>query len=86
MERVIVKITVDLSKIPNLQELLPKEQAVVAKWKEEGIQEHLFLYGDQGAILVFRDIDEDKAKELIPLLPLVQYADKVEYLSVQKYY
>ncbi|MGN6640968.1 MAG: hypothetical protein ACTHJ8_18805 [Mucilaginibacter sp.] len=86
MERVIVNITIDLNKVPNLQELLPKEQAVVAKWKEEGIQEHLFLNGDQGAILVFKDITVDKAKELIPLLPLVQYADKVEYQSVQKYY
>ncbi|MDO5616405.1 MAG: hypothetical protein Q4G16_09455 [Cruoricaptor ignavus] len=86
MNRVIVNISVDLTKIPNLQELLPKEQAVVAKWKEDGIQEHLFLNGTKGAILVFKDIDENKAKELIPLLPLVQYADNVVYLSVEKYY
>ena len=86
MKRVIVNISVDLSKIPNLQELLPEEQAVVAKWKEDGIQEHLFLKGDKGAILIFKDIDEEKAKELIPLLPLARFADGVEYTTVEKHY
>lgn len=86
MERVIVNITVDLNSIPNLQELLPKEQAIVAEWKNAGIQEHLFLNGDKGAILVFKNINIEKAKELIPLLPLAQYAEKVEYLNVTKFY
>lgn len=47
----------------NFQEILKHEQEVVAKWKEEGILEHLFLRQTKnGAVLIFKDIDEEKAK------------------------
>jgi muconolactone D-isomerase len=85
MKRVQVNITSNLSNVPNLDELIQKEFATVGQWKEQGILEHLFVKeaGD-GAVLVFMDIDEVKASELIPTLPLSTYFVNVEYLKVDK--
>lgn len=79
-------LTIDTDNLPsNFQEILKHEQEVVAKWKEEGILEHLFLRQTRnGAILIFKDIDEHKAKELMETLPLYQLKKSVEYLSLIK--
>ena len=67
----------------NFQEIIKQEQEVVAQWKEEGILEHLFLRQTKnGAILIFKDIDEEKAKELMEKLPLYQLKKSVEYLNL----
>jgi len=84
MNRIQAILTLDMENIPeNFQEILKHEQEVVAKWKEEGILEHLFLRQTKnGAVLIFKDIDEEKAKELMKKLPLYQLKKSVEYLNL----
>jgi len=86
MTRVQAILTLDMENIPSdFQEILKEEQEVVAKWKEEGVLENLFLrQGRNGAILIFKGIDEDKVKELMLTLPLYKLKKSVEYLNLIK--
>jgi muconolactone D-isomerase len=86
MNRIQAILTLDMENIPeNFQEILKHEQEVVAKWKEEGILEHLFLRQTKnGAILIFKDIDEEKAKELMEKLPLYHLKKSVEYFNLMQ--
>lgn len=60
-------------------------QEVVARWKEEGILEHLFLRQTRnGAVLIFREADEEKVKQLMESLPLFKLKKSVEYLNLIK--
>lgn len=79
-------LTIDVDNIPeNFQEILKHEQEVVAKWKEEGILEHLFLRQTRnGAVLIFREADEEKVKKLMESLPLFKLKKSVEYLNLIK--
>jgi hypothetical protein len=84
MNRIEAILTLDMDNIPsNFQEILKHEQDVVAKWKAEGILEHLFLRQQRnGAVLIFKDIDEEQVKELMKTLPFYQLKKSVEYLSL----
>ena len=84
MNRIEVILTLDMDNIPsNFQEILKHEQEIVAKWKAEGILEHLFLReARNGAVLMFKDIDEEQVKELMKTLPFYQLKKSVEYLSL----
>ena len=86
MNRILAILTLDMENLPsNFSEILKQEQEVVAKWKAEGILEHLFLRETKnGAILIFKDIDETKAKELMEILPFYQLKKSVEYLSLMQ--
>lgn len=86
MNSVQAILTIDTDNLPeNFQEILKHEQEVVAKWKEEGILEHLFLRQNKnGAILIFKNMDEEKAKEYMSTLPLYKLKKSVEYLSLIK--
>jgi muconolactone D-isomerase len=86
MNRIQAILTLDMENIPeNFQEILKHEQEVVSKWKEEGILEHLFLRQTKnGAVLIFKDIDEAKAKELMETLPLYQLKKSVEYFNLMQ--
>ena len=79
-------LTIDTDNLPpNFQEIIKHEQEVVAQWKEEGILEHLFLrQGRNGAVLIFKDIDEQRAKELMETLPLYKLMKNVEYYCLMK--
>jgi muconolactone D-isomerase len=79
-------LTIDTDNLPsNFQEIIKHEQEVVAQWKEEGILEHLFLrQGRNGAVLIFKDIDEQRAKELMETLPLYKLMKSVEYFNLMK--
>jgi muconolactone D-isomerase len=79
-------LTLDMENLPaNFQEILIHEKEVIEKWKEEGILEHLFLRQNKnGAILIFKDIDEEKVKELMATLPLYKLKKSVEYLNLIK--
>ncbi len=58
---------------------------VVAQRKEEGILENLFLRQVRnGAILIFKGVDEEKVKELMITLPFYKLKKNVEYLSIIK--
>ena len=86
MNRIEVILTLDTDNLPdNFQEIIQKEQEVVAKWKEEGILEHLFLRpARNGAVLIFKDVDEVKVKEFMEILPLYPLKKTVEYLNLIK--
>ncbi len=86
MNRVQAILTIDTENLPsNFPEIIKHEQEVVAKWKTEGILENLFLrQGKNGAVLIFKDVDEAKAKELMETLPLYKLKKSVEYFSLIK--
>ncbi len=86
MNRVEAILTIDTDNLPaNFEEIIKHEQEVVAQWKAEGILEHLFLrQGRNGAVLVFKGLDEAKVKELMETLPLYQLKKNVEYLNLIK--
>lgn len=83
MNAILVNST--LGKVENIEEILPKEFAVVTKWKEEGILAHLFIKeAAGGAVLVFNETDLAKVQELISQLPLYPHFEKTEYTLLEK--
>ena len=84
MNRVQAILTLDMDNLPdNFQDILKHEQEVVAKWKAEGILEHLFLRkGRNGAVLIFKDLDEDQVKAYLEELPFYKLRKSVEYFSL----
>jgi hypothetical protein len=85
-KNILVVFTIDTENLPsNFQEIIKHEQEVLAQWKSEGFLEHLFLRQTKnGAVIVFKDIEEAKAKELMQSLPLYQFVKSVEYLQLMK--
>lgn len=83
---ILVVFTIDTENLPsNFQEIIKHEQEVIAEWKKAGYIEHLFIRQTKnGAVIVFKDIDEAKAKELMETLPLYQFLKSVEYLHLVK--
>ena len=86
MNRIQVILTIDTDNLPeNFQEILKQEQEVVAQWKAEGILEHLFLrQAKNGAVLIFKEVSEERAKELMKQLPLYQLKKSVEYFNLMQ--
>jgi hypothetical protein len=86
MNCIQVILTIDTDNLPeNFQEILKHEQQIVAQWKEEGILEHLFLRQTRnGAILIFKNLSEEKVKELIETLPFYQLKKSIEYFNLMK--
>lgn len=86
MNRIQAILTLDTENLPaNFQEIIKHEQEVIARWKAEGILENLFLtQSKNGAILIFKDVDEVKAKQLMETLPLYKLKKNVEYYNLIK--
>ncbi len=86
MNRILVILTIDTEKLPeNFHEIIKQEREVVAKWKEEGILDQLFLRQTKnGAVLIFKDIDEAKVNQLMPTLPLYQLKKSIEVFPLIK--
>ncbi len=86
MNCVQVILTIDADNLPaNFQEILKKEQEVIAQWKAEGILERLFLREKKnGAVLIFKNVDETKAQELMKTLPFYQLKTNIEYYNLMK--
>jgi muconolactone D-isomerase len=84
MNKIQVILTIDMNKIPgDFQSILIQEKIIVDKWKEEGILEHLFLRKSKnGAILIFKNIDEDAVKDLMRELPLFKLNESIEYFEL----
>ena len=77
MNRIQAILTLDMENIPsNFQEIIQHEKEVVAKWKSEGILEHLFLRQGNGAVLIFKDVDEIKADYIKGLT--IHYVDTMK--------
>ncbi len=86
MNCIQVILTIDTDNLPeNFSEILKHEQKIVAEWKAEGILEHLFLReAKNGAVLIFKNLDEEKVKELVMSLPFYQLKKSVEYFNLMK--
>jgi muconolactone D-isomerase len=86
MNRIAVIFTINTDNVPeNFQDILKHEKEVVAQWKDAGYLDHLFLLQTKnGAVLVFKDIDEAKVNQLMETLPLYQYKKSIEVLPLIK--
>ena len=84
MNRIQVILTLDMENLPsNFPVVLKQEQEVVAKWKEQGILEHLFLRQAKNcAVLIFKDVEEEQVKELMKTLPFYTLKKSVEYFNL----
>ncbi|MBS1731352.1 MAG: hypothetical protein JSS67_11365 [Bacteroidetes bacterium] len=85
-KNILVVFTISTDNLPNnFQEIIKHELEIIAQWKAEGILEQFFLKQTKnGAVLVFKDIDEAKAKDLMETLPLYQFVKSVEYFDLIK--
>ena len=88
MNRIMVLITLSDSGIETIKsnpELPKKEMEFVNQWKEENILENFFIsVTKKDAVLIFQNIDEAKAKELIEILPYFPYMASVQYHNLKK--
>ena len=84
--RVLVILTIDTNNLPaNFQEILKQEREVVSQWKKEGLLDQLFLRPTKnGAILIFKDMDEEKARQLMTTLPFYQLKKSMEIYPMIK--
>jgi muconolactone D-isomerase len=83
---ILAIFTIATDNLPdNFQEIIKHEQEVISAWKADGLIEHLFLRPTRnGAVIVFKDVDEARAKELMESLPLYQFVLSVEYFPLMK--
>lgn len=83
---ILAIFTINLENLPsNFPEIIKHEQAVISEWKKADYLEHFFLRPTKnGAVFIFKDMDETRAKELIESLPLYQFVKSVEYLPLIK--
>ena len=83
---ILVLFTINTDNLPeNFQEIIKHEQEVISAWKQEGIVEHLFLRPTKnGAVIVFSNIVEERARLLMEELPLYQFVQSVEYYPLIK--
>lgn len=86
MNRILVILTIDTENLPdNFPQILQQEREVVAQWKKEGFLEQLFLRPTKnGAVLLFKDIDEEKANQLMKTLPFYAIKKSIEVLPLIK--
>ncbi len=82
----LVILTIDTENLPkNFQEILQQERKVVAVWKEAGFLDQLFLRQTKnGAVLIFKDIDIEKAEQLMTTLPLYQLKKSMDIFPLIK--
>ena len=86
MNRILVILTLDMENLPgNFQEILRHEREVVSQWKKDGVLEQLFLRQTKnGAVLIFKDIDEEKAIKLMTTLPFYPLRKSMEVFPLIK--
>ena len=88
MTQILALITLSESGIVTInqfQNCQKKEMEYVNKWKEEGILENFFIsVSKKDAVLIFKNIDESKTRELIEILPYFPYMQKIEYHILDK--
>lgn len=90
MNRILVLITLADNGIVQIKanpELPAKEMEFVNRWKEEGILENFFIaISKKDAVLIFKDVDEQKATRLIESLPYFPYMSKIDYHILDKHF
>jgi hypothetical protein len=86
MNRILVVLTIDTDNLPDdFPQILKEEREVVARWKQEGILEQLFLRPTKnGAVMILKDIDLERANELMITLPFYRLRKSIELLPLIK--
>lgn len=86
MKRIFADIrSGDLSEVSGLQEMVKKEVEAVTRLKEQGVLEHTFVKsGGQGAVLIFKGLEEGEVRKLVSKLPMAPYFSTVEYTIAEK--
>ena len=86
MNRILVILTIDIENLPeDFPQILQHEREVVAQWKKEGFLEQLFLRPTKnGAVLIFKDIDEERVNNLMTKLPFYKLKKSIEVLPLIK--
>jgi uncharacterized protein with GYD domain len=88
MTRILVLITLSDNGIETIKsnpDLPKKEMEFVNQWKEEEILESFFIsVSKKDAVLIFKNIDEFKTKELIEILPYFPYMERIDYHYLNK--
>lgn len=88
MNRILVLITLSDSGIETIKstpELPRKEMEFVNRWREENMLESFFIsVTKKDAVLIFQNVDEPKAKELIESLPYFPYMSRIDYHNLNK--
>jgi hypothetical protein len=81
---VLAILTIHTDNLPeNFQEIIKHEREVVAAWKSEGFLEQLFLRPTRnGAILIFKNLTEEKVNEKMKTLPLYPLMKSLEVLPL----
>ncbi len=70
--------------IEKIIKIIEHEKEVVSKWKAEGILENLFLRQGNGAILIFKGLNESEVISYMQTLPLYQLQKNIEYHTLTK--
>jgi len=69
----------------DLTEVLIHEREAIAQWTKDGLLYDFFLRQTRnGAVILFKELDEAKSRELIATLPLFPYLKPVEYFGLIK--
>ena len=72
-------------KIEDIAEIINHEREVLKEWTSLGYIHDLYLRQTRnGAVIMFKEIDEQKAREMVATLPLFPYLLSVEYLPLLK--
>lgn len=75
----------DEFKSEELSEVLKHEREVIEQWKQAGYLHDMYLrQAKNGAVLLFKELEEHKVRDLISSLPLFPYLKPVEYLGLLK--
>jgi hypothetical protein len=88
MNRILVFITLSDSGIETIKsnpELPKAEMEFVHQWRDKAILESFFIsVSRKDAVLLFQNVDEVEARELIESLPYYPYMAKIEYHNLNK--
>ncbi|MBS1571057.1 MAG: hypothetical protein JST62_01475 [Bacteroidetes bacterium] len=83
MNKILVLITLSDSGIETIKstpELPKKENELLNQWREQKILESFYIsVSKKSAVLIFKNIDENKATELIKTLPYFPYMATIDY-------
>jgi hypothetical protein len=88
MSKILVLITLSDSGIETIKstpDLPKKETEFVNLWREQQILESFFIsVSKKSAVLIFKNIEENKTKELIESLPYFPYMATIEYHNLDQ--
>ena len=88
MNKILVLITLldsGIETIKSTPELPKKENEFVNQWREQEILESFYIsVSKKSAVLIFKNINESKATELIETLPYFPYMENIDYHNLNQ--